>query len=117
MQRTGEDGTPRLVSLSDRVNQQQAMLLGYLAENDNSFSKAPRLIELVKELARDRKALKQLTMSSTTASYKLRFGLAKTFASQLHDDMRQMFFSLNLDEAVSSNHEKVGRNFSKAYTF
>ena len=96
-----------LTSLSDRVNQMQAMLLAFVAENNLSFSLTPKLIDLAQEMARDPKALDSLSLHPTTASYKMRFGVAKTFAEELSVEMQDSFFSLNIDEAVSANNEKV----------
>lgn len=46
-------------------------------------------------------------MVGTTASYKLRNGVAKTLEDNLHDIMKSTTFSLNLDESTSENKHKV----------
>jgi DNA-binding Xre family transcriptional regulator len=54
------------------------MVLGTLAEQSLPMTMAPVLINLSKELAKDKKALQNLGMDRTTASYKMTHGLAKT---------------------------------------
>lgn len=68
---------------------------------------SPVLIELGKILASDKKALNHLSMARTTASYKMRLGLAKTFIQQTTKNLRERKFSLNIDEATSSNVKRV----------
>ena len=43
----------------------------------------------------------------TTAAYKLRFGVAKTFHENLFQDLKTEYFSLNIDESTSSFNEKI----------
>ena len=82
-------------------------MLGVLAERSLPFTMAPVIIETVKTLARDRKALNQLTMDRTSASCKMCFGMAKTFHTETVSHLRQQYFSLNIDEATSNNHNRV----------
>ena len=96
-----------IVPISDRVHHQEATVLGFMTENSLSLSMAPRLVTLTKELARDPSALSKLSMGRTSATYKATYGLAKTFKEDMVDDIGDQFFSLNLDEATSSNNEKV----------
>ena len=96
----------------DRVAQQQAMVLAFMCENNMSFSSIPNLIELVKELARDRTALSKLKMDRTSASIKLKHGLAKTMTEDLVSELKSSFFSLNIDEATSNNNKKVETKLS-----
>jgi hypothetical protein len=79
------------------------VLLGTLAEHSYPFTAAPVIIELAKSLARDPKALHHLTMDRTTASYKMRFGLAETFKQNTVNNLKANFFSLNLDESTANN--------------
>ena len=95
------------VAIGDRKIQQQAMVLGFAAETGLSFSNIPLLISLVKDLARDKEALKRLSMDRTTASYKLNWGLSKTLRESLVSELNQELFSLNIDEATSNNKKKV----------
>lgn len=46
-------------------------------------------------------------MDRTTASYKLKFGLAKTLEDELLNELRLTPFSLNIDEAMSKTNAKV----------
>ncbi|GBM46665.1 hypothetical protein AVEN_261046-1 [Araneus ventricosus] len=93
--------------LSDRIVNYEAMLLGFLAEKSLPYSLAPDLLHLVKEMAKDEKALNQVTMHRTAASYKMRFGVSKTMKEGLLEDLGREFFSLNEDESTSSNNQRV----------
>lgn len=93
-------------SVSDRSANSQAML-SFLAEKSLPFSLAPDIIDLAKALSQDRKVLNQMTMHRTAASYKMRYGVAKTFQEKLLDDLKKTFFSLNLDESTSNNFQKI----------
>ena len=68
---------------------------------------APDVIKLAKLLATDPKALSELAMDRTSASYKAHLGLAKTMNDSLISTLQQTKFSLNIDEATSENHHKV----------
>ena len=65
------------VPVKDRIVSQEAMLLGFLAENTLPFTMAPKVSELTKAMSADKTTLSKLSVSRTTASYKMRFGLAK----------------------------------------
>ena len=68
---------------------------------------APVLLNLAKELAKDQKALDGNSMDRTSATYKMKFGLAKTFHEKTIEHLDNGFFSLNLDEATRNNHHRV----------
>ena len=93
--------------LCDRVSNLEAMLLGVLAENNLPFTVAPVLIDLSKTMASDKKALSRLTMARTTASYKMKHGMAKTFFEETVTNLQTCKFSLNIDEATSTNRMRV----------
>lgn len=96
-----------LTPVADRVVNAEAMVLSYVAENSKHFSEVPKLISLAKALAADKPALDQLSMDRTSASYKMTHGLSKTFQDKLINDLKTSKFSLNIDEATSSNNQKV----------
>lgn len=96
-----------LTPLADRVTNSQAMVISFIAEKSLAFSIAPDIIELAKALATDKKALDKLSMHRTAASYKLQYGVAKTFKEKLFEDLKTSFFSLNMDESTSKNHQKI----------
>ncbi|KAG1669230.1 CDP-diacylglycerol--glycerol-3-phosphate 3-phosphatidyltransferase, mitochondrial [Nymphon striatum] len=81
----------------------QAMVLGVIAEHSLPLSMAPVLIGLSKKLAKDSKALTKLSLDRTTAAYKLRFGLADTMLARTIENIKQVPFSLNMDESTSKN--------------
>lgn len=87
--------------VSDRVCNAEAMLLSFMAEHSLPFSMAPHLITLTQGLSHDKKAFDKLSMDRTTASYKLTHGFSKTFKDQLLQNLRECFFSMNIDEATS----------------
>ncbi|KAG1714059.1 Neuroguidin [Nymphon striatum] len=78
-----------------------AMVLGVIAEHSLPLSMAPVLIGLSKKLAKDSKALTKLSLDRTTAAYKLRFGLADTMLARTIENIKQVPFSLNMDESTS----------------
>ena len=78
-----------------------------MTEHDLKLNKAPHLIHYAKEMARDPKALDSITMSRTSATYKLVDGLGAATQKRLVNDMKENFFSLNVDESTSSANQKI----------
>lgn len=95
------------IPLSDRVATMEAMILSTMAEHSMPLTFAPVLVELARTCSRDPKALAQVQLSSCSAAYKLKYGLAKTILESLILDLQSTPFSLNIDEATSSNNKKV----------
>ncbi|GBN33907.1 hypothetical protein AVEN_165944-1, partial [Araneus ventricosus] len=58
-------------------------------------------------MAKDEKALNEVTMHRIAASYKMRFGVSKTMKEGLLEDLRRAFFSLNVDESTNSNNQRI----------
>ncbi|GBO10483.1 hypothetical protein AVEN_44165-1 [Araneus ventricosus] len=83
------------------------MLLEFLAEKSLPFAVAPDLLELVKEMSKDRQALNRIIMHRNAASYKTRFRISKTVKEALFEDLQKEFFSLNLDESTNSSNQKI----------
>ena len=94
------------VSFKDRKTHQEAMVLAYLAEQDLPLSKSSGIVELAQELARDPKALNELRLERSTATYKLKYGLSVTIKKRLLNAMRESPFSLNIDESTSKSSKK-----------
>ena len=67
------------VPIKDRKTNFEAMLLCFIAENNLPFTLAPKVINLTKEFAKDPKALGQLSVDRTSASYKMRLGVGRYF--------------------------------------
>jgi len=65
---------PPPVSVKDRIANNEALLLSFIAENTLPFTLAPKLIELTRSLSEDSQSLSKLSMSRTTASYKMKYG-------------------------------------------
>jgi hypothetical protein len=80
------------VPVADRMVNQEAMVLGFLAEKSLPFTLAPSIVELSKSLASDSKALNALSLDRNTASYKMRFGLGKTLSDDLANELCDCFF-------------------------
>ena len=78
-----------------------------MAENSMPMTYAPVLVNLAKSLACDPKALAELHMDRTTASYKMTHGLAEGFQQKLISSLQKFPFSKNIDESTSNNHKKV----------
>ena len=99
---------PSAVSVKDHIVSQEAMLLGFLAENTLLFTMVPKLIKLTKAMSADKTALSKLSMNRTTASYKIRFGLGKTIEDQLSEELQNTYSLLNTDEATNdASHKKI----------
>ena len=58
-------------------------------------------------MARDPRALSQLQMNRTAATYKLKHGLSVYFRKNVVDCMKKYPFSKNIDECTSNNSRKV----------
>ncbi|GBM56316.1 hypothetical protein AVEN_125066-1 [Araneus ventricosus] len=65
------------------------------------------LLELVKEMSKDTRALNCITMHRNAASCKTRFGISKTVKKALFEDLQKEFFSLNLDKSTNSSNQKI----------
>lgn len=78
-----------------------------MANHSLPFTMAPVLFDLAQELAKDPKALSGNSMDRTSASYKMRFGMAETIRSRTIANMQNGYFSLNIDELTSNNLQRV----------
>lgn len=96
-----------LTPLNDRVKNSEAMVLSFTAQHSLAFSLTPHIIDLAKALANDKKALDEMSVDRTSASYKLKYGVAKTVKDKLVSDLQNNYFSLNIDEATSNNINRV----------
>ncbi|GFO16457.1 hypothetical protein PoB_004296200 [Plakobranchus ocellatus] len=61
------DDQLRLIPLSDRTANLEAMILSMMAENNISFSVAPKLVELIRECCNDPKALAGVALDRCVA--------------------------------------------------
>lgn len=66
--------------------------LQLIAEHSLPFTMAPVLIDVAKELAKDKHVLSELSMDRTTASYKMQHGLKKTVLEGTLENIRKMPF-------------------------
>ena len=78
-----------------------------MAHHSLPFTISPVLFDLARELAKDPKALSNNSIDRTTASYKMRFGMAQTIRSKTVASMQSGYFSLNIDESTSNNMNRV----------
>ena len=95
------------VSISDHIHHLEAFILSFTAENLLPLSTVPKLIEFSQFLARNPKALSQLQINRTTATYKLKHGLSVYIRKNVVDCMKKYTFSINIDEYTSNNSYKV----------
>ena len=102
-----EDTSRPVVSISDRIHHLEAFILSFAAENSLPLSTVPKLIEFSQFLARDPKALSQLQMNRTAATYKLKHGLSVYGRKNVVDCMKKYPFSIDIDECTSNNSHKV----------
>lgn len=97
----------RTVDLPTRKCRADALITSFLAEHSLPFSIAPEILELSKTLSKDLTALNSLQMSRVSASYKLKFGLAKTVKDQQIETLKNVSFSLNVDESTNKALQSV----------
>ena len=71
-----ENTSRPIVSVSDRKHHLEGYILSFIAESSLPLSVVPKLIEFSQFLSRDPKALYQLRMNRTAASYKLKHGFS-----------------------------------------
>ena len=95
------------VPVTDRALNQEALVLSYCAEKNLSFARAGEIIDIAKELSKDTKALNRTQLSRTTASYKMKYGLGKCIEDKTVSNLKETYFSLNIDEATSDTLQKV----------
>ena len=85
----------------------KAMIISFVCEKRLPLFLAGDVATLAWELVRDTKTLAKVKLKRTAAQYKLQFGVAKTLEDSMLSEIRSTYYSLNLDEAISSNHHRV----------
>ena len=95
------------MSAEDREAHAQAFVVSSIAEHSLPFTMSPHLIRFAQTLSSDSRTLQNLCMSRMTAAYKLREGLAANINEDLVELLRNTHFSINVDECMSNNYEKV----------
>ena len=96
-----------VVSLVDRKHHLEAYVISIVVENSLPLSSFPKFIKFAKYLARGHKALSELKMNRTIASYELVDGLNVYERKKIVDAMKSYPFSIDIDECTSNNHHKV----------
>ena len=91
----------------DRVANMEAKIISFVCEKRLSLSLTRDIVTISRELARDTKIILKVRLKRTAAQYKLQFGVAKTLERSMLSEITSTYFSLNLDEATSSNHHRV----------
>ena len=71
-----QNTSPPIVNVPDRKHHLEAYILSFVAENSSPLSVVPKLIEFSQFLFRDPKALSQIQINRTAASYKLKHGFS-----------------------------------------
>ena len=92
---------------ADRSLNQEAVVLSYCAEKNLSFARAGEITDIEKELSKDCKALNRTKLSRTTASYKIKIGLARCTEEKLASNLKETYSSLNIDKAASDMLQKI----------
>ncbi|KAH3781777.1 hypothetical protein DPMN_159681 [Dreissena polymorpha] len=82
-----------VVPVNQRATQLEAMVLGFVAENDLPFTITSGLLDLMKAGAKDKKALGEVKLTRQTASYKMVHGVSKTLTDSLAERFNQTLFS------------------------
>ena len=70
----------------------EASVLGTLSEPALTFAMTPILTNLPKELTKDTQALQKFSMDKTSASSKMRYGLAETFSNEAIRNSKDTYF-------------------------
>ena len=96
-----------LIPLADRTANLEALFLSVASEHSLPLSVIPVLVDLAKECSRDPAALAGVSISKTSASYKLKHGVAKTMTEEIVSKLKSVPFSLNVDESTSGHGKKV----------
>ena len=102
-----ENTSRPIVSVSDRKHHLEGYILSFIAENSLPLLVVPKLIEYFQFLSRDPKALYQLRMNQTAASYQLKHGLLVHIHKKAVDCMKKYSFSIKIDECTSNISQKV----------
>lgn len=97
----------RVVDLATRRCRSEALITSFIAEHSLPFSIAPNLLDLAKTLSQDLTSLNTVQMSRSSATYKLKYGLAKTEKDEQYSILKDTFFSLNIDESTNKANESV----------
>ena len=85
----------------------EAYVISFVVENSLPLSSVQKFTEFAKNLAIDHKALSELKMNRTAASYKLVDGLNVFECKKIVDAMKSYPFSISIDECTSNNHHRV----------
>lgn len=97
----------RVLDLATRKCRSDALITSFIAEHSLPFSIAPNILDLAKTLSKDLTSLNSLQMGRSSATYKLKYGLAKTVKEEQFDKLKHAFFSLNIDESTNKANESV----------
>ena len=87
-----ENTSRQIASVSYRKYHLEAYVLSFVAENSLPLSVVPKLIEFSQFLSRDPRALSQLQMNWTAASYKLKHGLSVYVPKKVVECMKKVLF-------------------------
>ncbi|GFO36439.1 hypothetical protein PoB_006294400 [Plakobranchus ocellatus] len=82
---------------TDRAKNQEAMILSFIAENKLPLSIFTPFLGVAEELTKDPEAFRRVCLDHTTASYKMKYGSAKTIKDDLLEALRKCKVSLNID--------------------
>ena len=95
------------VNFWDRVSHGEARTLSFVAEHSLPLSITPHLIEYAREMSQDRRALDKIAMGRTSVTYKLTDGLSEILHKRLVNTLKEVPFSINIDECTAKNNQKV----------
>ena len=96
-----------VISVQNGVHSTEAFILSFAVENSLPLSKAPKLVEFSRFLSKDVRALDEVKMDRTAATYKLKNGLSHHNHQSLISKMKKYPFSINMDECTSNSNKKV----------
>ena len=82
---------PKLIPLVDHTANMESMMLSFMAENNLSFTLAPKPVELLKKSAADPKVLSSVSVTPCPAAYKLTYSVSDFFKSGIIESMLTFF--------------------------
>ncbi|GFR88745.1 hypothetical protein ElyMa_000777000 [Elysia marginata] len=103
---SGSDGSYNK-SLQDKCAEVKSVVGLFLSEHCLPFSLASDLLSFAQRLSKDTVALNSVTLSATSATYNTTHGVAHYVKQSLSDKLKDVFFSMNIDEATTSAGNKI----------
>jgi hypothetical protein len=93
------------LSTEDQISRAEILFLFRLVKHNHSFSSSSDLVPVLRAAFTDPVA-NGMTLGASKAAYSLTYGLGPFFHKQLVDDMKNVWYSLQVDETTSEQNVK-----------